>query len=64
MRLLRKADVEAKVGLCERVFRDLEATGNFPRRVQINPLGGRAVAWAEHEIDAWLEERMKAREAA
>jgi prophage regulatory protein len=32
----------------------LEKRGKFPRRVQLGP---NAVAWLEHEIDAWLDER-------
>jgi prophage regulatory protein len=64
MRILRRPVVEAKVGMCERAWRDLEAAGQFPKRIQINPNGGRAIGWAEHEIDAWIEARLEAREAA
>ncbi|WBX83201.1 helix-turn-helix transcriptional regulator [Sphingosinicella microcystinivorans] len=65
MRLLRKPEVEAKVGLCERRFRELERDNLFPRRVTINPNGkGRAVGWIESEVDQWLADRMAAREAA
>ena len=39
----------------------LERGGQFPRRITLSP--GR-VAWLEHEIDAWLEARAAAREAA
>ena len=37
----------------------LEAAGQFPRRIHLTP---GAVAWAEDELDAWLEERAAARD--
>lgn len=61
-RILRKPDVEGAVGLCGRVIDNLEAAGQFPKRVTINPNGGRAVGWFSDEIDAWVEERRAARE--
>ena len=64
MKMLRKPELEAKTGLCERAIRDLEQVGVFPKRVLLNPLGGRAVAWVEEEIDAYLRERAAAREVA
>jgi prophage regulatory protein len=64
MRILRKPELEAKVGFCERAIREMEAAGQFPKRIPINPLGGRAIGWAEHEVDAWIQARMEAREAA
>ena len=64
MKLLRKPEVEAKVGMCERVFRDMERRGIFPKRVLINPVNGRAVAWVEAEIDQFLAQRVAARDAA
>lgn len=63
MRILRKADVEAKVGLCERELRDLEREGVFPKRFPISP-GGRAVGWLESEVDDYITERAAQREAA
>lgn len=64
MKLLRKPEVEARVGLCERALRDLERVGKFPKRVQINPDGGRAVAWVESEVDEFMQGRVAARDAA
>jgi prophage regulatory protein len=38
----------------------LEKTNKFPRRFW---LGSNTIAWWEHEVDAWLDERAKASEA-
>jgi len=64
MRLIRKPEVEAKVGMCERAIRDLERQGLFPKRILINPNNGRAVAWDEDEVDGYIEARKAARVAA
>lgn len=64
MRLIRSRELEAKIGLVERVVREMEAAGHFPKRVTINPNGGRAVGWFEHEVDEWLAARLAAREEA
>lgn len=36
----------------------LEKAGRFPKRI---PLGAARHAWAEHEIDSWIDERMRER---
>lgn len=64
MKMLRKPKVCDKVGLCGRQIDELESAGRFPKRVLLNPDGGRAVAWVEGEVDDFLRERMAAREAA
>jgi prophage regulatory protein len=64
MRILRKPDVRAKTGLGDRAIDDLEDRGHFPRRFLISPENGRAVGWAEHEIDEWIAERLASRVAA
>jgi prophage regulatory protein len=63
MRILRPSETAAKVGLCDRQLRDLEAAGLFPKRFQLHP-GGRAVGHLETEIDHWIEARAATREAA
>lgn len=63
MRIIRKPEVEAKVGICDRELRDLEREGHFPKRFQITP-NGRAVGWVETEIDDWIAQRAATREAA
>lgn len=62
--MIRKPELIAKVGLRDRAIRELEYAGEFPRRVLLNPNGGRAVAWVEDEVDAFLRKRAEAREAA
>jgi prophage regulatory protein len=44
---------------CTQVY-DGQDAGTFPRSVTI---GARAVAWVEAEVDAWIAERIKARDA-
>lgn len=43
------------------IYRRIEA-GEFPKQIK---LGAKAVAWLEHEIQAWIDERIaESREAA
>lgn len=37
----------------------LERRGEFPKRI---PLGRSRHGWADHEIDAWIAERIRARD--
>ena len=60
-RLIRKPELEATIGLCERQIRRLEDDGLFPQRVRIVP-AGRAVGWSLTEVNAWLAERLAERE--
>lgn len=57
-RLLRLPEVLTRTGLSRST---LYADLSFPKSVKV---GQRAVAWAEDEIDAWIGERLEAREAA
>lgn len=61
MRVLRPSETAAKVGICDRQLRTLEADGLFPKRFTINPKG-RAVGHLESEVDDWLAGRAAARE--
>lgn len=60
LRLLRLPEVKARTG-CSRseVYRRI-AIGTFPAPVK---LGDRATAWPEHEVQAWCEARIAARDA-
>ena len=51
---LRLPQVMAKSGLCRSA---VYALPNFPKPVKI---GGRATAWVESEVDAWIEATIKA----
>lgn len=55
LRVLRKSQVLALVGLSDTHIRRLEKAGRFPGRVY---LGDNSVGWLEVEIRAWLEDRI------
>jgi len=57
-RLLRRKTVEARTGLARSTLYQMMQTGLFPKPVRI---GGRAVAWPETEVDAWIEARLAER---
>jgi prophage regulatory protein len=57
-RLLRRKSVEARTGLSRSTLYQMMQTGHFPKPVRI---GGRAVAWPETEVDAWIDARLAER---
>ncbi|MDI1254123.1 AlpA family transcriptional regulator [Thermomonas sp.] len=60
LRLLRLPEVKARTGYSRsEVYRRI-AAGDFPAPVK---LGERASAWPEHEINAWCQARIAARDA-
>ena len=42
-------------------IRRLEDAGHFPKRIRI---GGNRIAWLRHEVEDWLLQRVKERDAA
>jgi len=58
--ILRRKQVEARVGLRRSTIYQGVADGTFPRPVR---LGARSVGWLSHEIERWLADRVAAREA-
>lgn len=54
-RLIRRAEVIARVGLCKASIYNRMNAGEFPRPVAI---GGGRVAWLESDIDNWINERL------
>jgi prophage regulatory protein len=58
-RVLRRREVEARVGLKKSDIYARIAAGEFPRPI---PLGARAVGWLEDEVDAWVTARVAERE--
>lgn len=61
--LLRLPSVKARTGLSRSTIYLRISQGDFPRPVSLGgrAVGGRtAVAWIEAEIDAWINERVKA----
>ena len=62
-RLYRLKDVEQFAGLKRTQISELMKAGAFPRPVPLSD-AGRAVAWLEHELIAWQNSRIAARDAA
>ena len=50
--ILRRRQVEKRVGLTRSPLYARIKAGTFPRPVQLG--GGRAVGWIEAEIEAWI----------
>jgi prophage regulatory protein len=63
MKLIRLPEVLAKTGLTRTRAYALIAKGEFVQPVKLSE-GGRAIAFPEAEVDAWIAERIEAREAA
>ena len=53
--LIKLPEVKRRTTLStSEVYRRLEA-GTFPKQIK---LGAKAVAWLEHEVQAWIDERV------
>lgn len=50
----RRTEVEALTGLSRSTIYDLMSRGQFPRPIKLT---GKAVAWPESAIVAWLQSR-------
>lgn len=59
--LLRMPDVLSRTGMSRSGIYNLVAVGKFPKPVK---LGERAAAWIASEVDAWIAERIAARDEA
>ena len=55
--ILRRPQVEARTGMSRSTIYARIQDGTFPRPIL---LGSRSVGWIEHEIDDWLQQRIKA----
>jgi prophage regulatory protein len=60
LRFLRMAEVTGRVGLSRTRWYDLIAMGRAPKPV---PIGLRATAWVESEIENWMAARIADRDA-
>jgi len=58
-RLIRLHEVKHRTGYSKSSIYNGVAKGTFPRPV---PLGARAVAWVEDEIQEWIEARISERD--
>jgi prophage regulatory protein len=61
MKVLRLPAVTAKTGRRKQAIYEDMAAGTFPRPIK---LSAKAVGWLEHEIDAWIKERIAERDRA
>lgn len=61
LQILRLRDVQGKTGLSRSTIYRLEASGDCPKRLK---LGEHSSGWLESEWDAWISERIAARERA
>lgn len=58
--LLRRPEVEKRTGLKRSSIYTRMSKGTFPQSVSL----GRAVAWVEEEIDAWIDDRIQSRQSS
>lgn len=58
--LWRLPRVIAETGRGRTTIYDAVRAGSFPRPI---PLGGRSVAWASFEIEQWIAQRIRERDA-
>ncbi len=58
-KMLSKRQVKELILYSPQHIARLEAAGQFPKRVQ---LGVNRVGWVEAEVQAWLQERIDARD--
>lgn len=58
VRLIKKSEVMDRTGKSHSGLYLAMKAGEFPQQIQIGP---RAVAWAEHEVNAWILARMASR---
>ena len=61
MRFLRLPEVIQISGYRRTSIYEMIKAGNFPAPVHLGP---RAVAWLESEVEAWMQERIDARDQA
>lgn len=60
MKFLRLKEVMSLTGLGRStIYKFMADETDFPKSV---PLGGRAVAWVESEIEEWMESRLSMRD--
>lgn len=64
MKLIRLPEALKKTGLTRTRAYVLIAKNEFPQPVKIGGPGGRAIAFSDAEIDAWIAARLAERSAA
>lgn len=61
MKIIRLKAVLECTGLSRSTLYSMIAAGTFPKSVS---LGARSVGWLTSEVDAWIAERIRQRDAA
>jgi len=56
-RIIRRREVETLVGLSRSTIYSRMAQGTFPKPI---PIGGRLVGWLSSDIQAWIDQQVKA----
>ncbi|KAG1332447.1 hypothetical protein G6F61_015030 [Rhizopus arrhizus] len=59
-RLLRRAEVLARVGMAKSTLYLRISAGKFPKPVHL----GSSVRWVESEIESWLQDQLEQRDQA
>lgn len=59
-RLLRRSEVQDRVGLSKSTLYSRISVGSFPKPVTL----GSSVRWVESEVEAWISERVSERDHA
>jgi prophage regulatory protein len=59
-RLLRRSEVQDRVGLGKSTLYSRISAGSFPKPVTL----GSSVRWVESEVEAWISERVSERDHA
>lgn len=60
-RILARREVEARTGLSRSYIYKLSKDSAFPKPVKLTEY---RIGWIESEIQAWIEQRIRARDAA
>ena len=63
MKLIRLPEALAKTGLSRTRLYEAVNAGTFPKPCKLGP-DARAIGFVENEVDAWIAERVAARETA
>jgi prophage regulatory protein len=61
LKLLRRREVEQLTGLSRSQIYILIQRNRFPRQIHVT---ARSVAWVHLEIEQWIEERVRSRDAS
>jgi prophage regulatory protein len=54
--LLRRKQVESRTGLSRSSIYKMISEGNFPKPI---PLGAKAVAWVDYQVDHWIATKIE-----